>query len=403
MKKVLSSIIVVLLLLGATLSAVLLQSPTQTSAAPVPGVTIDIAGNSTINQCEVNTYTISVQNNTGSDMTNLVIVAKLENLTGFSYIIGTSSLDINGTGAFCTANPVISEGYSGNCAPVPSAPYLTWDINTLCPATTLSNGETLNITFNLETDCDAVSASLNAFVDFDLNGTPECDDTGVLNIQVNPGAVTITKTPNVIPQVLGQNVTWTLTVENTGFGVINNVEVTDVLGAGLTYYSSTPGGNNAGQTTTWTSAEYALLTWMNPGDILTMDITAIVTDCDNLENTADVRYGCNPSLANTCYDTAEDGGTARASVQRIVRTPNLTFTPPDISFTYCNDTENVSFTITNVGDGIAYDVYTIVDFGTLTVSNVSPGASYNTVDKRFELAVPLSASGDPGESYNLSF
>lgn len=365
-----------------------------------------ISGDSTINRCETKSYTISLQNNSGNDLTNLVIVARLENLTGFSYVTGTASIDVNGGGAFCTANPVISGGYSGDCAPAPGVPYLTWDIDALCPGSpfTLANGDDLNITFQLETGCSAVSGSLNTYINYDLPGLPDqCDDTGVLNIQVNPGAVTIKKTANVIPQVLGQDVTWTLTVENTGFGVIENVEITDVLGAGLAYVSSTQGGNNSGQTTTWTSNEYAALASMDPGDILTMDITATVIACDNLDNEADVRFGCNPSPTNTCFDTSADGGTARASVQRIVRTPVIAFTPPDISFTYCNDTENISFTITNTGDGIAYDVYTIVDFGALTVSNVSGGAIYNNVDKRFELAVPLAASGDPGDSYNLSF
>ena len=51
-------------------------------------------------------------------------------------------------------------------------------------------------------------------------------------IQVLPGTVTIRKTPNVIPQYLGQDVTWTITVRSTGSGPIRNVVVTDVLGAG---------------------------------------------------------------------------------------------------------------------------------------------------------------------------
>jgi uncharacterized repeat protein (TIGR01451 family) len=380
----------------------------------------DITGDSTINRCQdgVNdvgpgTYTITIENTSGNDLTNIVVVAKLENLHGFSYVTGSSVL--SGPGGFsCTNNPVISGGYSGLCGPVPTAPYLTWNINASCGALTLADTETLTVQFQLDTDCTAVSGSLNAYIDYQELGTPMCNNTGVLNIQVNPGAVTIKKEANVIPQVLGQDVTWTLTVENTGFGVIENVEVTDVLGAGLAYVSSTaaptapphaPGnpGTNVGQTTTWTSAEFLPLASMNPGQIEYMTITATVIACDNLDNTADVRFGCDPSPTNTCFDTSVDSGTARASVQRIVRTPNLSFNPPDINFTYCSDTENVSFTITNVGDGIAYDIYTIVDFGSLTVSNVSGGAIYNNVDKRFELAVPLAASGDPGDSYNLSF
>ena len=233
MKKVYISILVSLLLIACVLSIVFIQSPQHTSAASVPGLTVEITGDSTINQCEAKPYTISVTNNTGSDLTDIAVTAKLGNMTGFSYVNATSSLDINGGAAFCIADPIINGGYAGICGPAPISPYLTWDIDSLCPATTLSTGDVLNITFDLETDCDAVSSTLTAFIDFDLNSSPECDDTGFLMIQVTPGAVTINMTPDVIPQELGQNVTWTLTVENTGYGVIENVEVTDILDDGL--------------------------------------------------------------------------------------------------------------------------------------------------------------------------
>ncbi len=55
-----------------------------------------ITGDSTINQCETKTYTISIQNNSGNPITNLIITARLSNLTGFSYVTGTTSIDING-------------------------------------------------------------------------------------------------------------------------------------------------------------------------------------------------------------------------------------------------------------------------------------------------------------------
>ncbi len=377
----------------------------------------DITGDSVINRCQdgVNdagpgTYTITIENTSGNDLTNIVVIARLQNLTqiigvdlyGFLYVPGSSVL--SGPGGFsCTNNPVISGGYPGGCASAPTPPYLTWNIDASCGALTLAPNETLTVQFQLRTDCTAGSASLNADIVYQELGSSYCNQDGELFILVNPGAVTIKKTQNVIPQVLGSDVTWTLTIENTGFGVIENVEVTDELDTGLTYVSSTQSGNNSGQITTWTSNEYAALASMDPGDILTMDITATVISCDNLNNEANVRFGCNPSPANTCFDTDVDGGTARASVQRIVRTPVLEFTPPDIDFTYCDDTESFSFTITNTGDGIAYDVYTIVDLTGFDVTNVSAGASYNLAQQRFELVDDLEAAPGPGNTYTLSF
>ncbi len=350
---------------------------------------VGITGDSDINRCETKSFTISILNNSGNSLTSAVVTAKMLNLTGFSYVTGTSAIDVNGGAPFCTIDPV------------PSGTDLVWDIDNSCPGSpfTLNNGDTLNITFQLSTGCSAVSGSLNVGFVYEIGGTPFPDETGVLNIQVNPGAVTIKKTLNVIPQKVGQDVTWTLTIENTGFGVIENVEVTDVLGAGLSYVSSTQSGNNSGQTTNWTSNEYAALASMDPGDVLTMDITATVIACQFLDNNADVRFGCDPSPLNTCFDTAVNGGTATASVQRIVTSPLIQYTPPDISFTYCDDTESVNFLITNAGDGSANDLWIGVDFGSLAVSNVSSGVTYNNISKRFEFANPIPPSG----TYTLSF
>ncbi|MEW6366480.1 MAG: CARDB domain-containing protein [Acidobacteriota bacterium] len=329
----------------------------------LPAQGVSVGGDSTINKCETKAYYIEIQNNSGNPLTSIVVTARLGNLTGFSYVNGTSILQINGGPAFCTVDPT------------PSGTNIVWDIDTDCGGGpyTLNNGDSLRVTFGLATDCTAVSGSLNSRIDYEISGTPMFDETGVHSIQVLPGGVTIKKTPNVIPQRVGQNVTWTLTVENSGLGMIENVEVTDVLGAGLLYVSSNPAGVNAAQTTMWSSTEIPGFASMTPGETITIDITATVIACENLDNTADVRWGCSSS--EICFDTATDGGTATASVQRIPQTPNLSFTPPDITFTYCENTSADSVTITNVGDGVAYDVRLCVDFSPLTV--VGSSAPYN--------------------------
>ncbi len=105
---------------------------------------------------------------------------------------------------------------------------------------------------------------------------------------------------------------WRLTVTNTSEDkIIENVEVTNTLGSGLLYVSSTNSGNNSGQITTWTKDEYPQLAHMVPRDVLNMEIRVIVDSCgEGVVNSVDVRFGENPSPANTCFDTAVDGGTA---------------------------------------------------------------------------------------------
>jgi len=355
----------------------------------LPAQSVVITGDSAINQCETKNYTIGILNNSGNPITNLVITARLVNLIGFSYATGSTAIDVNSGAPFCTVDPT------------PSGTNRIWDIDASCPGSpfTLADGQTLNITFSLATDCTAVSGSLNTRIDYEIGGTPLFDETGAHSIQVLPGGVTIKKTPNVIPQYIGQHVTWTLTVENTGYGIIENVVVTDVLGAGLSYVSASPAGNNSGQTTTWGTADIPALASMAPGDAVTIDLTAVVTACDNLDNTADARWGCD--LVTPCYDTATTipPSTATASVQRLPRTPLLEYTPPDISFTYCQDYADVSFVITNVGDGAAYSPWILVDLTAFTLSNLSAGAVYNPTDRRFELANPI----PPGGTYTLGF
>jgi uncharacterized repeat protein (TIGR01451 family) len=385
---------------GAIISIVPPIQTAQDTGWPRLAQSVEVAGDSTIGRCEAKSYTISVHNDSGEPMTDLVITALLENLAGFSYVGGTSSIDVNG-GAFCSADPTVSGGYSGTCLPAPHAPYLTWDIDAQCPGApfTLDGGDTLNVTFELLTDCTAVSGSLFTYIEHRIGGSPLCDNTGAHSIRVLPGNVTIRKTSDVSSQALGRDVTWTLAIENTGIGTIENVLVTDVLGDGLAYVSSTPPGDNSGQTTTWDPGDFPGLASMDPGEIFTIDLTATVVACDNLDNEADVRWGCD--MVTDCYNTAHTipPSTARASLQRIARTPHIHYTPPDITFDYCTDQEDVAFTITNDGDGAAHDAWIYVDFGALTVSSVSAGAIYDDVDKRFELTDPVPPSG----SYDLSF
>jgi len=335
-------------------------------AATLPAQSTGVSGDSTINQCEAKTYTISVLNNSGNPLTDLIVTAKLGSLTGFSYVAGTASIDADGGAAFCTADPTLSGS------------DLVWNIDTQCSGPfTLNNGATLNVAFDLATDCSAVSGSLNVRIDYEISGTPMLDETGVLSIQVLPGGLTIKKTPNVIPQEIGQDVTWTLTIENTGFGTIENVVVTDVLGAGLAYASSAPAGSNSGQTTTWGASEIPGFASMDPGEKITVDITATVTACELLDNNADARWGCD--LVTACYNTADTvpPSTATASVQRIVKTPLIQYTPADITFDYCNDTATASFTVSNTGDGRAHDVELCVDLSPLSVTAVTAPATYS--------------------------
>jgi uncharacterized repeat protein (TIGR01451 family) len=79
--------------------------------------------------------------------------------------------------------------------------------------------------------CDAVSGQNTATLTQD--GGPTVVER--LEVIVNPGSITLRKSPEVIPAYIDDVVTWTVYVESTGYGPVSNVVVTDVLGAGLQY------------------------------------------------------------------------------------------------------------------------------------------------------------------------
>ena len=319
-----------------------------------PVLSVSVSGDTSVNMCEPHNYIITIQNtSTTETATNVVAQATIP--TGFR-------IDDNGGGT------VVGQ-------------TITWNIGDLDPLEIWSRTITLYIT------CTAVSGQILVDVTHD-DGSSQ----GSIYVSVQPGAVTITKTPSVIPAHLGDTVQWTLTVTSTGFGPIQNVVVEDTLGAGLTCISSSPSGNNVGQITTWNSTHIPALALINPGATVTITIDARVDACSNLENDAQVEWSCNGAPCET--------ETTQASVQLILEEPEISYTLPSFQIPYCSAGTQFTIPITNSGTGTAHDFYLYVDFDPLSVVNVtSPvGASYNNVDKRFEVGDIL-----PGPAVNLIF
>ncbi|MBC7318661.1 DUF11 domain-containing protein, partial [Candidatus Bipolaricaulota bacterium] len=192
-----------------------------------------------------------------------------------------------------------------------------------------------------------------------------------LSVEILPGAVQIYKEPAVIEARVGDTVTWTITVENTGLGPIHNVVVTDTLGSGLSYVSSTPSGAPVGQAVTWA------LGTLEAGEAVQIQLQAQVVACEGLENAADVRFGCDDG--SVCFDTAEQGGTATASIHLLVDNPLLEFNPPVIQIPYCDpDGTMVNMSVTNNGAGPAKNIRICVNFPvSLLIQNVQAPATWD--------------------------
>ncbi|MGQ9734128.1 MAG: CARDB domain-containing protein [Candidatus Bipolaricaulia bacterium] len=344
---------------------------------------VTLSGPSQMGQCEQGTFTITFTNNGTEDACGIVVTNTRPN-AGFSYVTGSSVLTLH-------------DGSIYYNDPTEGGLDLVWDIDLIVqnPAYKLPPGESLTVRFDLGTTCTTLSGTDQVRVDYRgcESGTPQ-QASDSMSIEILPGAVRISKEPSVIPARVGDQVTWTITVESTGLGSIKNVVVTDELGSGLALVSSSPPGSNIGQTITWDKTHIPALAEMDPGEKVEITLIAQVAACAGLGNKADARFGCD---GETCYDTAVQGGTATASILLLLGQPLLDFTPPTIALPYCDSAgTTVSMPVTNTGDGNARDVRICVAFSPLVVSNVQGGASYD--GSCFHL--PDLA---PGETFVLAF
>ncbi|HOU15087.1 MAG TPA: hypothetical protein PKZ84_18410 [Anaerolineae bacterium] len=194
------------------------------------------------------------------------------------------------------------------------------------------------------------------------------------DLVVNPGAIIVRKEPAVIPAYLDDVVTWTVSVENTGYGDVTNVFITDVLGSGMVYQS----GLTA-----------AYIPRMTVGEVRTFPVVARVEGCVDLTNVVTGTWGCS---GQTCLTPQ----TASAAIDLQMRNPNLDYTlPASFDIPFCAGSQTFTVPVTNVGDGVAYSATLATDLSPFVVTT-APGVTYS--GGAFHLP-PIA----PGETYNLVF
>jgi uncharacterized repeat protein (TIGR01451 family) len=327
-----------------------------------------VSGPAQMDRCDEELFTITFSNPSVTQ-TACQIVFTNTAPAEFAYVAGSGSVTLHTAAVYYPS----SLG-SWNVDSIVGAPY------------ELPPGETITVRFRLSTMCLAVSGTDSVrvdYVDCMQPGVP-LQATDLVSVEILPGAVTVTKSPSTPSAGVGDDVTWTLTVNSTGLGSIKNVVAWDVLGPGLTYVSSDPSGtfDPATRKVTWALGTMAAGT-SNP-----IQLTATVTACSGLTNEFDAQFGCDGGTvcADTSIGLGECGsGTATSAVTFIERLPFLTFSAPTITIPYCASTTTVSIPITNSGDGTAHDGALGANLGSsLVVSNVV-GATYDVALAHFDL------------------
>jgi len=347
-----------------------------------PVATAQTVGPEQMNPCDRATFTTTVTNASATQDACLLVITRSYTEAGVLYVPGSTTITLHDA-TVLTDDPTAD----------------SWDLEALLGAPySLPPGESLTVAYDLETTCAAVSGTELVTVDFE-----DCDDPGVplqnvssTSIELLPGAIVVSKIPSIQDARVGDTVTWTITVENTGLGWIKNVAITDVLGPGLAFVPPSDGGVNVGQTTTWDSGTTPALAEIAVGGTVSVELTAEVISCAGLYNDVDAAFGCGP--ADVCFDTAIDSGTATASLNLLVDNPALSFTPPDVTVGYCTDETAGLVQITNSGAGWARNVELCCDFAYLTVdpTRLPPDTTYT--DGCFQ--IPDIA---PGTTFDLTF
>jgi uncharacterized repeat protein (TIGR01451 family) len=240
-----------------------------------------IAGNSL-------TYTIDVQNNGPSDATNVVVTDTLPAGVTFVSTAGCAE-DPNGLPT-CTLGTITAGG---------SVQYtVTVLVNSGTSGTITNNVSVSSSTTLINTGDDSASEDTTVNASADLS---------------------ITKTDSIDPVIAGNNITYTVTVNNAGPGDAQNVVVTDTLPAGVTFVSTAgcaedPNGIptcSLGTISAGGSAQYTVTVTVDSGTTGTITNNVSVTsdtsdpDSNNNSTSEDTTVNAEADLVITKSDNPD--------------------------------------------------------------------------------------------------
>lgn len=201
----------------------------------------------------------------------------------------------------------------------------------------------------------------------------------------------------------GDDITYTITVTNTGLADAQNVVVNDTVPAGTDYQSSLT-GTESGGVVTWTIADLA------PGASVQEQFTVAVDMADQnlqlIKNAATYTDFNNTPVNGGNGDSCTDGTCTTNQVQQIVKFPIITAVkasnPGDGAVVSLGDTIAYTITLTNTGYAPADDVAVTdaVPLGT-TFQNADNSGSLDTTDPNnpvvdWTVTVPAATDSGPG-------
>ena len=267
------------------------------------------------------TYTMTITNNDPSPVPEISF--QIDPNQGFNYLGGTASATSSVSGTLTLVDPGTGAA---------DAPVIIGFNEGPAPEKQLLPNETITLTFPLATDADARSGQ-QLFVNFRSGSPPTQCAFAVENIQTVRGNLVIEKSPSTQIGTLGDTLTWTVRLRNTGLGWVYGAVFTDVIGAG---YENVIGIGS--------SAPIDLA----PENYQDYEVQGTIASCTNLTNTIDGAW----SIGNS------DGTAIQPNPLNETVDVLFQLEEPDIrveigsipTTTYCGSyTVQVPVTVTNVG------------------------------------------------------
>ncbi|MBN1583127.1 MAG: DUF11 domain-containing protein, partial [Anaerolineae bacterium] len=264
-----------------------------------PELGLVVPGSTNMNVCGGD-LTIIIENENGPDAYNVVLTDTLP--MGYEYVFGVAP------------GSVIS--------PATGATVLTWTWNILPQGTTV-------ITFSIrQTATDgicAIAPTGSNVVHISYEDHPGClvpithTEITTSTINFDQPDIQISKLPDFQVDAVGEVVTWTVTVTNTGTGEARWVVVTDT--AGSQFLSLTHLGNTSSATANLSGTN--VITWdlgtLPTGATWVVTLTAVLTESGHNENLAEVSSHCGTG----CQTVDADNDAFVSLLNDFAKTPEV--------------------------------------------------------------------------------
>ena len=301
-------------------------STTTTINSAVTGVDLAVtkihSTTGTIVPGQAVSYTITVTNNGSATADNVVLSEPLP--AGLILVSDTASLGTVAVSGATLTNTIgsLAAGQSATLTII-AMPTATGTISNTATATTTSTD--VNASNDSATDSITVASATSA------------------------ATLTITKTPSPTSGTVGQNETYTITVNNTGSVDASNVVVSDVLPAGMTFVSAT---SSVGTTSNANGTITANLGTLAAGGSATITVVATPTTAGTFNNTAIVTT--SSGVTNTANSTVSSSVVVtQPAIANVVITKIATPDPDLVG-------QNLTYTITVQNTGTADAANTVV-------------------------------------------